>query len=574
MKSNAYIISVLVALTMHTVCQSMQAPGKEKKSCAIQKTRRVNDNGLFDASKAGDKAQIICLLENGSNIDTTDGYGRQPLHFAAQEGYTAIVELLLDQGATGIDAPGRYGRQPLHWAAQYGHTATVELLLDRGARGIDVPDKDGLQPIHQAALHGYTAIVELLLDRGATGINAPDYCGCQPLHIAARYGNTAMVELLLDRGATGIDVPDKYDTQPIHDAVLKGHTATVQLLLDRGATGIDAPDKYGWQPIYCAAQYGHTAMVELLLDRGATGIDGPGNDGMQPIHWAVINGQTATVQLLLDRGAAGIDAPDDEGKQPLHLAAEQRQTGTMILLISHGAIVADTMPLHRTMAEVFAQSDFTSIRSIPFDRGPAKTITLLDVFTMAAGQNKQEAVKTIFSMHRTNLTDRNVIDALIGSTTAGHEAIVRMLHNDMSNDRNLRCLVPETLARALSRAVAHCRVEVIDYLIEQDSTYDTLTFSLLRPAGTLLKNILSPYTPSEISASERLSDYKRILTMLGERQCWRSHTLPLIGRDQAASVDREETVSYVLSPIISIPTELWLIILNYLADRHLSEIAK
>ncbi len=117
-------------------------------------------------------------------------------------------------------------------------------------------------------------------------------------------------------------------------------------------------------------------------------------------------------------------------------------------------------------------------------------------------------------------------------------------------------------------------MDVIRYIIAQDSFYDTRTFSLLRPAGTLLRQILSPYTPSQIHASERLSDCKRILAMLAERQCWQSYTLPLIGRDQAASVDREETVSYVLSPIISIPTELWLIILNYLADRHLSEIAK
>ena len=62
--------------------------------------------------------------------------------------------------------------------------------------------------------------------------------------------------------------------------------------------------------------------------------------------------------------------------------------------------------------------------------------------------------------------------------------------------------------------------------------------------------------------------------MLAERQCWRSHTLPLLGRAQAGSIDREETVPYVPSPIISIPTELWLIILNYLADRHLYGIAK
>ena len=511
MKSNVYIISVLVALTIHTVTQSMQAPGNEKKSYGTKRKHSANDNALLEASRKGDKAQLISLLESGSNIDTTDAKGKQPLHWAAQNGDTAIVELLLDRGATGIDASDKYGNEPLHLAAYNGHTGVVEMLLDRGAAGIDAPDRGGMQP----------------------------------LHWAARYGRRA----------------------------------TIQLLLDRGATGIDAPDNTGKQPIHWAARSGDTATVELLLDRGATGIDAPDEEGMQPLHYAAQSGNTATVKLLLDRGATGIDAPDREGRQPLHWAAHNGHTAMMITLIAHGATIPDTMSLHKTLPALFAQSDFTSIPQIRFNSGHSyridtKTITLSNVFSMAAGQNKQETVETILTRHRTNLTDKNVIDALIGSATAGHEAMVRMLHDEMSNDRNLRSLVPETLARALSRAVAHRRLDVIRYLIEQDSFYDTPTFSLLRPAGTLLRRIFSPYTPSEVRASEHLSDYKRIFSMLAERQCWQCHTLPLIKREQAASVDREETVPYVPSPIISIPIEFWLIILNYLAGRHLSEIAK
>ncbi len=316
-----------------------------------------------------------------------------------------------------------------------------------------------------------------------------------------------------------------------------------------------------------------TGTAELLLDRGAS-INVADKNGVQPLHLAASNGHTNMVELLLDRGATGIDAPDNNGWQPIQCAAENGHTSVMIALISHGATIPDTVPLHAALPVVFAQSDFTSIPPISFYRGPKKTLTLSDVFTMAAGQNKQVTIQTIFSMHRTNLTDKNFIEALIGSATAGHDGMGRMLHNEMPNDINLRALVPEGLARALSRAVAHRRVDVIRYLVEQDSIYDTPTFSLLRPAGTLLRQILSAYTPSEIGASERLSCYKRVFTMLSERQCWQSHTLPLIKREQAASVDREETVPYVSSPIISIPIELWLIILNYLADRHLHGIAK
>ena len=162
MKRNVFTISILLALTIHTASQCMEAPGS------------MNDRALLEASKKGDNAQIISLLENGSNINTLDENGRQPISYATENGHTAIVEELLDRGATGIDASDKFGWQPIHLAAQNGHTAIVELLLDRGAIGIDAPDNYGLQPLHCAALYGHTASVELLLDRGATGINAPD----------------------------------------------------------------------------------------------------------------------------------------------------------------------------------------------------------------------------------------------------------------------------------------------------------------------------------------------------------------------------------------------------------------
>ncbi len=485
MKSNVYIISVLVALTIHTATQSMEAPGEEKKTYATKRKSSANDDALLQASRRrsangtllvasrkGNIAKILSLLEKGSNIDTIGENGMQPIHLAAENGHTATVELLLDRGATGIDARDRFSCRPIHCAAQSGHTATVELLLDRGAKSIDAQNRVGNQPIYLAAFNAHTATVELLLDRGSIGIDAHDMGGCQPIHSAAANGHTAMVELLLDRGATGIDAPDNKGRQPIHLAAYNGHTATVKLLLDRGATGMDAPDNNGWQLLPMAVRRGDTATVELLLDRGATGIDSPANFGNQPLHYTALLGHTATI----------------------------------IILISHGATIPDTRFLHRTLAEVFAQSDFTSIPPITFNTGYRKTITLSDVFSMAAGQNKQETVQTILRLHRTNLTDGNIIDALIGSATAGHDALVRMLHNQMSNDRNLRSLVPETLALALSRAVAHCRLDVIRYIIEQDSTYDTPTFSLLRPAGTLPRRMLSPYAPSEIRASKRLSD--------------------------------------------------------------------
>ena len=51
--------------------------------------------------------------------------------YRASQGYTSIVRLLLDRKAS-IDAVNSNGNTALYFAAVQGHTATVELLM-RGA---------------------------------------------------------------------------------------------------------------------------------------------------------------------------------------------------------------------------------------------------------------------------------------------------------------------------------------------------------------------------------------------------------------------------------------------------------
>jgi len=54
------------------------------------------------------------------------------LYAAARNGHTAIVEYLLDRGAS-VDAKGVFGGTALHWAAINGHRSTVDMLVARGA---------------------------------------------------------------------------------------------------------------------------------------------------------------------------------------------------------------------------------------------------------------------------------------------------------------------------------------------------------------------------------------------------------------------------------------------------------
>lgn len=70
--------------------------------------------------------------EDEANIDAKDGHGWTALSWATRTGHEAIVEILLDKGAT-VDAADEKCRTPLLLATENGHEACVKLLLDNGA---------------------------------------------------------------------------------------------------------------------------------------------------------------------------------------------------------------------------------------------------------------------------------------------------------------------------------------------------------------------------------------------------------------------------------------------------------
>ncbi|MBQ7024059.1 MAG: ankyrin repeat domain-containing protein [Akkermansia sp.] len=112
-------------------------------------------------------AIIRLLLEAGDspNNDYAIALYSGPLHYACQEGYLQLAELLLRYGAD-PDMEDADMQTPLHFAAKHNHPDCAELLLEFGAF-VDAPDIAGWTPLRSAILRQHENMVALLQKHGA-----------------------------------------------------------------------------------------------------------------------------------------------------------------------------------------------------------------------------------------------------------------------------------------------------------------------------------------------------------------------------------------------------------------------
>lgn len=93
-----------------------------------------NTSWLFVATNEDNLKLTARLIKNGADVDAVRSDKRKitPLLNAAADGYTQIVNLLLDNGAN-LNQVDTCGTTAIFFAAQFGQLEVVKLLLERGA---------------------------------------------------------------------------------------------------------------------------------------------------------------------------------------------------------------------------------------------------------------------------------------------------------------------------------------------------------------------------------------------------------------------------------------------------------
>lgn len=318
----------------------------------------------------GQDAMVAAELRRIGSVPTTEKGAPSLLHLAAQSGALQSLDALLQLGASPKIKAGDDADTPLHLAARNGRTAIVERLIAAKA-SLKVGNARENTPLHLAAAGSHAEACRLLVEAGAP-INPANEYGQTPLLRALLADCTPAVELLMVRKGDFAFADWARDELLVHKAA-RGQRRLVQILLAKhanpnasvvGQTALiaaareghadvvadllaakadpNAAGGKGLTPLIAAASRGRAEIVRQLLVAGARPAPAT-KGGFTPLHAACFAGSATTVQVLLDAGAKA-NSTTDQGVAPLTMALGAGSREAVEKLLDAGAKVEPASP--------------------------------------------------------------------------------------------------------------------------------------------------------------------------------------------------------------------------------------
>ncbi|XP_076671896.1 myosin binding subunit isoform X2 [Andrena cerasifolii] len=207
------------------------------------------------ACAAGDKEEVVRLLQKGADINTGNVDGLTALHQACINDDLDMVEFLVEKGAD-INRGDNEGWTPLHATASCGFISIAKYLIEKGCNlaavnndgelALDITESDEMEDMLQQHIN-------------EAGIDCDQARGEEERSML----NDARA---WRSGAAGKDsTHPKSGATALHVAAAKGYIKVMNILL-QARCDINAQDFDGWTPLHAAAHWGQLEASELLVE--------------------------------------------------------------------------------------------------------------------------------------------------------------------------------------------------------------------------------------------------------------------------------------------------------------------
>jgi len=285
--------------------------------------------------------EVDTLLKEGANVNSKDGTDRTLLMFAANNGYTNLVKLLLSQKNIDIDAQDIVGSTALLRIAA-NPAYYKDRLYEETYKNRNIPLYHIFPNIHdherKSASQNYIEIAKLLIDKGAN-VNIQDKGKRTALMRAAATKSKEIAKLLLNNPNTNVNLQEKNKFTALEIAVFEQDKDIVELLLKHKDIDVNKEDICGGTVLMNAIGIGNKDIIDLLLKHKKLDINKVSRIGATALLFAIKKNDAEIVKQLLKHPKINVNIGDSIGITPMTLAIGQSNPEIIKLLKKRGASI-------------------------------------------------------------------------------------------------------------------------------------------------------------------------------------------------------------------------------------------
>ncbi|MBW8349952.1 ankyrin repeat domain-containing protein [Bacillus sp. IITD106] len=221
------ILAVILLAGCHVIPKSLQSTPQSQE----KKVKQV-DQQLILSAEQGDTENVLKLLEDGANINSTDELGRTAVVAATYNNQVDTVKALIQKGAD-INIRDNHLNNVLLYAGAEGLLEIVKLAIDAGA-DTKLTNRFGGTALIPASERGHVEVVNELLTRSDIDVNHINNLHWTALLEAVILGDGGekhqqIVQLLVDHGADP-NIGDGEGVTPLEHAQTRGFQAIEKIL--------------------------------------------------------------------------------------------------------------------------------------------------------------------------------------------------------------------------------------------------------------------------------------------------------------------------------------------------------
>ena len=313
---------ILIKLDKSSLKNAIQASSKIYRFMLTSKQtwKKVLGNiSIFEACKNNSVWLLICCLNSGIDINTTDDLNQTCLHKSVILGHKRQTKFLIENNIN-VDLVDTMGYTALNYSITYNRIPLFYLLINSNASMFK-----GRSLLFSAILLDNFGMVRIILNRQKQEFPVKDN---KLLQLAITTKNVSMVRLLLSYGYDP-SFRDQDGWTCLHYAVQSSSVVIIKLILN-AKVDVNVGDDFGLTPLHISVHKSSIKILTLLLENGADP-NVVSHSGITPLYHACRDGYYNGCVELIKYGANPLISTK-MGLNAIDIAFERNETEIIMLL--------------------------------------------------------------------------------------------------------------------------------------------------------------------------------------------------------------------------------------------------